>query len=160
MGKLTVNNLDFAKNQRHLVSKLEVVALKRIEEFLELTDTSDSYVHFELTGDNHTYSHPGLRLKIDAKLPMRCQRCLNVMSVPINLNFDYVLTSDESADLDEIDDVDWLEPSISMDLQELIEDELLIALPIAPMHQEICKQLNTESGEKVNPFAVLKDKFK
>ncbi|MGZ8271593.1 MAG: YceD family protein [Methylophilus sp.] len=160
MGKLTVNNLDFAKNQRHLVSKLEVVALKRIEEFLELTDTSDFYVHFELTGDNHTYSHPGLRLKIDAKLPMRCQRCLNVMSVPINLNFDYVLTSEDSVDLDEIDDVDWLEPSVSMDLQELIEDELLIALPIAPMHQDVCKQLNTESGEKVNPFAVLKDKFK
>lgn len=160
MEKLIVNNLDFAENQRHLVSKFEISSLKRIEEFIELNEASGIYVYFELTGDNQTYGHPSLSLKVDVQLPMKCQRCLSVMNVPINLSFDYVITGEEPAELDEVDDVDWLEPSVSMNLQELIEDELLIALPIAPMHQEVCKQLNAESGEQLNPFAVLKGKFK
>jgi uncharacterized protein len=160
MEKLIVNNLDFAENQRHVVSKFKVSTLKRIEEFIELNEASDAYVYFELTGDSQTYGHPSLSLKIDVQLPMKCQRCLNVMNVPINLSFDYVITGEELIELDEVDDVDWLEPSATMSLQELIEDELLIALPIAPMHQEICKQLNTEAEQQVNPFAVLKGKFK
>jgi uncharacterized protein len=51
-----------------------------------------------------------------------------------------------------------------MDLVALIEDEMLMALPIAPVHAEDCNDnLHNgvaESGEKPNPFAVLKGLIK
>jgi len=160
MEKQTLNNLDFAKNERHLASKFDFIAFKRLEEFIEITGTTDAYVYFELTGNSHQYEHPSLNLKVKADLPMRCQRCFGIMSVPISLSFDYLITDEQLVEMDDVDELDWLEPSPDMDILALIEDELLIALPIAPMHSEICKQLNMESGEKANPFAVLKDKFK
>ena len=43
-----------------------------------------------------------------------------------------------------------------MDIAALIEDEIIMALPIAPMHEVICGEVVTQSGEKPNPFAVLK----
>jgi uncharacterized protein len=158
--KQKVNNLDFAKNEKHLSSKLNLTDFKRLEEFLDISGATEPYVHFELTGDNGRYSLPSLNLKVDTSLPMKCQRCFGVVAVPISLNFDYLVTDEASSEMDEIDEVDWLESSNDMDIVALIEDELLIALPIAPMHQEMCHQLNMESGEKANPFSVLKDKFK
>ena len=40
----------------------------------------------------------------------------------------------------------------------MIEDELLMAAPIAPVHPTECAQLCMQSGEKANPFTVLKGK--
>jgi len=62
--------------------------------------------------------------------------------------------------VEESDEIDWLEASQEMDLTALIEDELLIAMPIAPMHETDCLKTSLQSGEKPNPFAVLKGKFK
>jgi uncharacterized protein len=47
-----------------------------------------------------------------------------------------------------------------MDVIALIEDELIMAMPIAPTHNHDCVKLVTQSGEKPNPFAVLKDLVK
>ena len=54
--------------------------------------------------------------------------------------------------------MDWLEINSEMDVHELIEDELLLAMPIAPAHEGACSRLSMQSGEKPNPFAVLKGK--
>ena len=47
-----------------------------------------------------------------------------------------------------------------MNVLQLIEDELLLAMPIAPTHAEACNKASMQSGEKPNPFAVLKGKIK
>jgi uncharacterized protein len=47
-----------------------------------------------------------------------------------------------------------------MDLQKLIEDEIIMATPIAPTHEGHCAQGTMQSGEKPNPFAVLKGLIK
>ena len=86
----------------------------------------------------------------------RASALFEVMEVPIKLEFEYVVCPEMPESIDEVDDVDWVEPSHHMDLVALIEDELLVALPIAPVHSGDCKQLKLESGERVNPFSVLK----
>ncbi len=158
MEKVIINNMEFAKSEQHMAGHFELATFSRLAEFIEPAAAIGVNVNYELVGEVDTYQYPSLTLKISAQLPMKCQRCLELMSVPIHLGFDYVITHEAYAELDESDDVDWLEPVVDMNLQELIEDELLIALPIAPMHQELCKQLNTESGAKPNPFAALKGK--
>ncbi len=47
-----------------------------------------------------------------------------------------------------------------MNVMELIEDELLMAMPIAPTHTESCIAEKIQSGDKPNPFAVLKGLIK
>jgi uncharacterized protein len=79
------------------------------------------------------------------------------MKVDVSLIFDYLITNIEPGDSDE---VDWLEPMPEMNVKDIIEDELLMAMPIAPTHETQCAQVTLESGEKVHPFAALKDLIK
>ena len=152
-----INNLDFAKRQQVLEGDVDLPEMARLQSALvEGAASSSSNIRFRLAGRSQQYHLPSLHLDIEANLSMVCQRCLEPVTVPIALHFDYVVCAEESATLDDNDEVDWLEQSDAMDISALIEDELLIALPIAPVHASLCKQLNLESGEKPNPFSVLK----
>ena len=78
----------------------------------------------------------------------------------IALTFDYVISESETDAFDENDNIDCVGMSREMNLNALIEDELLIAIPLAPTHQPACKPLTTESGEKHNSFSALKNLIK
>jgi uncharacterized protein len=47
-----------------------------------------------------------------------------------------------------------------MDVKLLVEDEVILALPIAPVHDNDCTPVTMQSGEKPNPFAALKGLIK
>jgi uncharacterized protein len=162
MKTCIINNLEFAQTQQKLVENFAAFDCKRLAEMLvnQGKNIEPATIYFELTGDCKRFRQPSLHLHIRAKLPVICQRCLDEMLVNLDLNFDYLISEKIVDALDENDEMDWLEANNEMDLQELIEDELLLALPIAPTHAENCSKLSMQSGEKPNPFAVLKDKFK
>ena len=82
------------------------------------------------------------------------------MLINLDLNFDYLLSDSTINEMEDGDEMDWLEINSEMDVRELIEDELLLAMPIAPAHDGACSSLSMQSGEKPNPFAVLKGKIK
>lgn len=151
-----INNLDFAKRQQVLEGDVDLLEMARLQSALAEDAIGGSNIHFKLVGRSQQYHLPSLHLDVEASLSMVCQRCLESMAVPIALHFDYVVSAEESAALDDNDEVDWVEQADAMDVNGLIEDELLIALPIAPVHATACKQLVLESGEKSNPFSVLK----
>jgi uncharacterized protein len=161
MKPLIINNLEFAKKQLKLSESFEVSNLKRLSETLALDDknTLKTPVHFELTGNSKQFRQPSLQLHIKTKLPVICQRCLNEMLINLDLSFVYLISDFAIDDIDENDEIDWLEANNEMNLCELIEDELLLAMPIAPVHENNCSKLSLTSGEKPNPFAVLKGKI-
>lgn len=162
MKSLIINNLEFAQNQQKLVDSFEVSSLKRLTEALALHDknSKSAIIHFELAGDCKQLSQPSLHLRIKTELPVICQRCLEEMLIHLDLSFDYLISNTAIDAVDENDEIDWLEASHEMDLHALIEDELLLALPIAPVHEKNCTKLSMQSGEKPNPFAMLKGKIK
>ncbi|PPD55919.1 MAG: hypothetical protein CTY10_06430 [Methylotenera sp.] len=162
MKTLTINNLEFAQSAQSVTGVLDILEMDRLADVLLIQEAMPELnIQFTLAGHNKKYSLPSLHLSIDAHLPTTCQRCLNAMSVSLKLEFDYLITDNEPAEYDESDDLDWLEISPVMSVPALVEDELLIAFPIAPTHsseqQGECKQHTMESGEKPNPFAALKD---
>ncbi|MDX1914096.1 MAG: YceD family protein [Methylophilus sp.] len=159
MKTVTINNLDFALKEQVISDAFPISSLIRLSELLNAEAIYGAEVRFQLSGHSKSFRLPSLHLQLAVALPMICQRCLEAMEVPLNLNFDYVISDIEPIEDELIDDLDWLEASHNMDVIELIEDELLIALPIAPIHTIECKELQRESGEKPNPFAVLKGKF-
>jgi uncharacterized protein len=158
MKKLIINNLEFAQTQQKLTDTFAVFDCKRLAEMLVIQDKNlePATIHFELTGECKRFRQPSLHLHIKTNLPVVCQRCLDEMLVEVDLSFDYLISDVAINELDENDEMDWLEANNEMDLQELIEDELLLALPIAPTHDINCSKLSMQSGEKHNPFAVLK----
>lgn len=157
-----INNLEFAQNALKLVDSFEIAAFKRLQETLALTEQNRhlSAIHVELLGNNMRFRQPSLHLHIKTQLPIICQRCLDEMQIDLDLSFDYLISNTPSNEQDDSDEVDWLEANSEMDLQALIEDELLLAMPIAPIHETTCGNLSMHSGEKPNPFAILKGKIK
>jgi uncharacterized protein len=106
-----------------------------------------------------------LHLKARARLELECQRCL--APVPEALEVDralrFVPGEDQAAVLDAQIDDDVLALSRSLDLRELVEDELLLVLPLVPRHDACPQPLplaedpgrTSERMDKPNPFAVL-----
>ena len=167
MKLLTINNLEFAQKQLEVTDSFAPISLNRLAETLALQDKNVhlATIHFTLTGDYKRFRQPSLHLHIKSQLPVICQRCLDEMLINLDLNFDYLLSDStineiEANEVEGSDEIDWLEINSEMNVHELIEDELLLAMPIAPAHDGPCSSLSMQSGEKPNPFAVLKGKFK
>ena len=130
----------------------------------------DLAVHWSATGQmrNPAHVHPEiwLHLKADATLPLVCQRCLHEVDVPLAVERDFRFVPDEAraAAEDDESEEDVLAESRSFDLLALVEDELLMDLPVVPRHDTCPVDLPTSAtdeafeaaqGEKANPFAAL-----
>ena len=107
-----------------------------------------------------------LHLHASVGLTLTCQRCLRPALIPVEAERSFRFVADEAtaAAEDEDSDEDVLVASRDFDLRELVEDELLMALPMVPMHEQCpdAVQLSASSpefeasgGEKANPFAAL-----
>ena len=162
MKTLIISNLEFAQKQQEIADYFAPESLNRLSETLALTSENAHLadINFTLTGDIKRFRQPSLHLHINSQLPVICQRCLDEMLIKLDLKFDYLLSDSSVNAMEESDELDWLEINSEMDMRELIEDELLLAMPIAPVHAASCNKLNMQSGEKPNPFAVLKGKIK
>jgi uncharacterized protein len=107
---------------------------------------------------------PSLRLEADTEVTLECQRCLQPMRWPLQARrrIFFVEGEDAAAALDAENDDDVLALVPVLDLQALIEDELLLALPIVPRH-EVCPEPlprafvedEVVGAPEDNPFAVL-----
>jgi len=166
---LLIDNIAFAKKNEHLAGELSLEDCARLDELLHSsTDSKVSragLISYVLQGKTDALGQYILQLSIACKLTTSCQRCLNAMPLNINLNFSYLIgeVSDidvEAVDVDNSDDYDLQQANKAMDLITLIEDEIIMAMPIAPMHEEGCTEATMQSGEKPNPFAVLKGLIK
>ena len=149
--------------------------VEKLSHFSRLMEESDAAalhteVHFQAQGEMRPDSAGVLacwvRLQAQTRLPMVCQRCLGPveMEVQCDRTFRFVATEALAEVEDENSEEDVLVISKHFDLLSLVEDELLMALPVAPKHS-ICPQAVTLSvadadfiavdAEKPNPFAVL-----
>lgn len=120
----------------------------------------------ELRNPDHVHPEIWLHLQADAALPLVCQRCLQPVDVALTVDRDFRFVPDEATAAAEDDEAeeDLLALSRAFDLMELVEDELLMEVPLAPRH-EVCPEpvkMSAEdpdfaaaSGAKENPFAVL-----
>jgi uncharacterized protein len=104
-----------------------------------------------------------LHLQASTRLALQCQRCLQPVDTPLQVDrrIRFVRGEEEAATLDADVDDDVLALTRSLDLRELVEDELLLALPLVPRHEQCPTPLPTPAGEPIeddarpNPFAVL-----
>ncbi|KPK37168.1 MAG: hypothetical protein AMJ69_12350 [Gammaproteobacteria bacterium SG8_47] len=158
-----VDALRFAEAGRHLAGNVPLAGLKRLAPLLAST-AGEAWVELDFGLDAQGVAY--VRSRIKADLDLLCQRCLERMTQGVDAEtlFGIVGSAQDAERLPE-----RYEPLIVSDrrlfVADLVEDELLLSLPIVPKHaDEECPasqqlaQANEEADvteEKVNPFAIL-----
>jgi len=167
----SIDNIAFAKKGERLNGEVSLSACQRLMDLLQSQVTANadadgsSVIYFSLAGEVDAQGRCFLNVKISATLKTSCQRCLEPMSLPFELNFRYLIAEGldeiaEDASADDSDEYDLQAPDAAMDVVALIEDELIMAMPIAPVHDSDCAKLTMQAGDKPNPFAALKGLIK
>jgi uncharacterized protein len=98
---------------------------------------SAAKVSWRIEGGHDALGRPALTLTVQGNLPLECQRCLQPFDTAIEQRSELLLARDE-AELAKLDaeEREVLLASAPLDAMTLIEDELLLSLPFAPMHPE------------------------
>ncbi len=143
------------------------------EDFTRLKDllfseNNDNLIEVNLEFTRTDTRLPVIKGNIKAELQMICNRCLESTDLTIDSNLEVVLvSSDEQAErFQESFDI-WLVEDQKLFLQDFIEDEILLAMPIVISHDD-CEPAKAliealpgdefiEEEQEDNPFAALKD---
>ncbi len=133
----------------------------------ELTEAPGT-VNVRLRFDHDESGRRLLHGELETELVLTCQRCLKPLRLPVHTEFHLALVEPD-------DDPELLpgaaEPVIvhasQVNVLQLLEDELLLCLPIAPKHldTELCEAPQRRPGStfgdaelaRQSPFAVLQD---
>ncbi len=158
----------FAQSQGHLQGQAPLSAFSRIAQDAV---QEGGQVHWQAEGELVEQAGGSgqvwLHLSADAVVPMTCQRCMAVALIPLEVDRSFRFVADEATAEAEDDDSeeDVLALSREFDLLGLIEDELLMELPVVPRHDVCPAPVSMQSSdadflqageEKPNPFAVLR----
>ena len=194
-GAINARDLDlfeFARSGRDAAGTVRVSQLPRMlnevpaevpvnssERDTVFTWQAEGAMQPELRDDGTEGRQPYLRMAIHGSAWLECQRCLAPYEQAFDVDAAYrIVATEEEADefpLDE-DEVEVIVGSRHFDLVDLIEEELLLSLPLVPKH-DVCPEVHESlaSGadgadgvdsvddvpeqevgpERANPFAVL-----
>jgi len=144
------------------------VALRELARLAPLLTSSEGEAAFTLGFDTDGEGRARIRGHVEAVLWLRCQRCMQPM--PFAVDADFLLSpvhgSGEAESLPQEYDPLLLEDRLLHPV-DLVEDELILAIPPAPRHPEVecgldlaalSKPDSDDAAEieKESPFAVLR----
>jgi DUF177 domain-containing protein len=115
-------------------------------------------VEYQLQGCHDAQGRPALRLRVRGSLQLVCQRCLGAVEQPVDIDSQLVLAASQAeVDREPLapEGPDRIVASRGMPVRELIEDELLLAVPYAPRHAQCTFQGAAGSDSTRSPFAGL-----
>lgn len=163
----------FARAGATLQGDTPVASLERLSSAAHGADegrTVAGSVHWATRGEvrERLGAAPQVWLHVEAttRLPMTCQRCLQSVDEPLHVErwFRFVNSENEAAEQDTEAEEDLLVLQRRFNLLDLIEDELLLALPIIARHPVCPDPLPlgndppdepADLPERPNPFAAL-----
>ncbi|WP_374411911.1 DUF177 domain-containing protein [Hydrogenophaga sp.] len=160
----------FAESGAAMEGEERLAAFERLTDERHADGEADPVVRWAVRGEMRSGSagqaSVWLHLQAWLDMPVACQRCLGAVTIPLEVDRWFRFVADEATaeaqDDESEEDVLALEPR--PDLLALIEDELLMAIPLVPMHEE-CPQplssqgLSSSEGRDLPPEAVRPHPF-
>ena len=144
---------EFARSARQAAGAVRVSQLPRMlnevpadapDRDTAFTWQAEGSTQPELQDDGTEAAQPYLRLAVHGSAWLECQRCLAPYAQPFDVDATYrlVATEEEAEEfpLDD-DELDVIVGSRQFDLVDLIEEELLLAIPLVPKH-DVCPQVH------------------
>ncbi|MBA4143235.1 MAG: DUF177 domain-containing protein [Nitrosospira sp.] len=156
--RLVIDALDFANNAGAHHGKITLPELERLQDYLA-ADCGE--LQYSITGAREGNARPILRIAVQGTIKLRCQRCLDEVPYVLDLRAELLLAENEHEllRLEEDESVDCILASHATDVLALIEDEVILSLPISPRHTEgECSigELNGDNAAGDKPlFATL-----
>ena len=129
----------------------------------QLAPAGSAIVSWRIEGGHDSLGRPMLTVMVEGRIQLVCQRCLQAFEASIEQRSELLLARDD-AELAQLDagEREVLLASTPLDAATLVEDELLLSLPFAPMHPEAqCPAARTTGSGVVqeqgtaSPFARL-----
>ncbi|UNK44147.1 YceD family protein [Luteimonas sp. S4-F44] len=145
-----------------LEAKVPLSSMSRLRDVLADTEADDVVCSIEFGRD--ALQIPYAELRIDAMLPLMCQRSLQRFVLPVATVQRLGLIRDEADEAGLLPEYEaLLVPEDGMlSPATLVEDELILAVPLipaAPGSETVERDwpVSTEEETRVNPFAALAD---
>jgi DUF177 domain-containing protein len=116
-------------------------------------------VAYAVQGVRDGRGRPSLRVSVEGTLQLRCQRCLEALPFEVRTDELLVLAATQAeieADPADAHAPDRLLAGKEMPVRELVEDELILAVPFAPRHGRCVEHRETGAEMKTLPFAGLR----
>ena len=157
-GWPTVDSVQFARTNGELRTSAPIADLKRLA---QVVLESEEELDIWLEGFQDNDSRPCLRLRVNGTIRLACQRCLEPLSIELASDRHFLLVEreDQMMDLaDESDNIESLMAEEEFDVMVLVEDEILLHVPIAPTHDlHACTapEFKGESTAGNSAFSVL-----
>lgn len=152
---------------RHFEGSLPLAAMPRLRDALEQPELEGSAgnCRYELEFNRGVLDVPYVEIRVQAELPLICQRSLQRFLLPVRIVQRLGLVTREEQEAELPEDYEILVPEADGTIHplELIEDELILAIPVVPMDPRgepvdltwppIADTVEQESAK--NPFAAL-----
>lgn len=149
-----IDGQGFVREGRRLAGRIPVVRLERLTDLL--LDASGD-LQCELVGMAGRYGN-FIQLSVQGQLTLQCQRCLTPVVLPLQVSAKLKLIAPGAEwpedDLED-DESDIIESGSEMPVLSLVEEEVLLALPIVPMHEACEPPADAGKNLESSPFAVL-----
>ena len=126
-----IDGLQFA---RAALETRGVVGMERLPRLAQL-ECSTEGLEYHLRGGRAGNGKPCLRLSVRGSVKQPCQRCLDPIQIPIAIDAELQLAENLREISEADDEIDRVLASRHMDIAWLVEDEVILALPMAPRHE-------------------------
>ena len=157
-----IDSLDFARNGQKISGEVPIAELSRL---LDILETPQGILSYTVQGVVDKQGNPALDVSIAGSCQLRCQRCLKGLDYAVQLDTRLLLRNQESLDAlgdnvagGEEEEFDSILADAHLDVLDMLEEEILLSLPIAPKHElGACQATDSENAqeEEQHPFAVL-----
>ncbi|MBT5229459.1 MAG: hypothetical protein HOM11_04190 [Methylococcales bacterium] len=155
-----INAKLFARTERGLNGQYAVQSFGRLN---DIPQSAGEVVAFEVEFSFAPNGHIQVKGHVSGTLQLMCQRCMQPFDYSVKTEFLLAVIESEhlAESLPEQYEPYVVGDSEELQVQDLIEDELILALPIIPKHEHDCiakfreKPPVEEPEERKNPFAVL-----
>ena len=140
--------------------EISLSSLSRLTDFLHPENArQQASVALKFEFKRNELNVPVLLGSLETCLELECQRCLDSLAFPVNVDFQLMIDAgDELARESSLDAIESDEGFI--DIFEIIEDELILSIPLFAAHDDsACNEhwnvSEMEASVSDNPFAVL-----
>jgi uncharacterized protein len=116
-------------------------------------------VTYRVQGKRDENGRPALQVRVQGTLQLRCQRCLKPLALDVKAEDLLVLAatlSEIHAEPADVSGPDRIVAGKEMPVRDLVEDELILALPYAPRHDSCEPGAAAQDGRGSSPFAGLR----
>jgi uncharacterized protein len=154
-AQTVIDPMQLVRGRERLQGEFAVAQLDRLKDQLA---SPEGHVAYVVSGVLSRLGQPSIRCELQGTLGLQCQRCLEPMDYALATSSELLVVQNEAAlQEDDVDDADRVLAGAELDIKALVEDEILLALPMAPRHAEgKCVRAQANDGKaEVHPFAAL-----